>query len=138
MYHAPREGSDMVGSRLYSRGTVLVAVAMLVFVATGCGGGGGGDTGGGGGGETAEVELTTQDNVFEPKELSVPAGAEVTVTVTNDGESPHTFTSEDLGFDETVDPGASTDVTFTAPDADSEFVCTFHESQGMTGTIVVE
>lgn len=127
----------MLGSRMNSRLITIFTASTLALFASACGGGGGGDTGGGGGG-TAEVDLSAQDNVFKPAELSVPAGADVTVTVTNDGEAPHTFTSQDLGFDETIDPGGSAEVTFTAPDSDAEFVCTFHEGAGMTGTIVVE
>jgi plastocyanin len=97
-------------------------------------------SGGEGGGGGAQVTLSAIDNEFEPTELTVPGGGEVTVEFTNNGETVHTFTSEELGFDSgNVEPGDSTTVTFTAPDGDTEFVCTLHaESDDMVGTIGVE
>jgi nitrite reductase (NO-forming) len=119
---------------------VVSGAAVMVVLLAACGGGNGGGGGGGGdGGATETVEVTTMDNEFEPAEISIPTGAEVTVTVTNEGEAPHTFTSEELDVDSgTIDPGQNADVTFTAPDGDTEFICTFHESAGMVGTITVE
>ena len=92
------------------------------------------------GGPSSTSSITATDNEFDPAELEVTAGEEVTVTVTNDGEAPHTFTSEEAGFDSgTIDPGESADVTFTAPEEDVPFVCTIHEqSDDMVGTIVAE
>ncbi len=97
-------------------------------------------SGGGGGGSGAQVTLSSIDNEFEPTDLTVPGGGEVTVEFTNNGETVHTFTSEELGFDTgNVEPGDSKTVTFTAPEGDTEFVCTLHaESDDMVGTIVVE
>jgi len=94
----------------------------------------------GGGGGGAQVTLSAIDNEFEPTDLTVPGGGEVTVEFTNDGETVHTFTSEELGFDSGgVEPGDSKTVTFMAPDGDTEFVCTIHaQSDDMVGTIVVE
>ncbi|MDP9068389.1 MAG: cupredoxin domain-containing protein [Actinomycetota bacterium] len=94
----------------------------------------------GGGGGNSSTSISAVDNEFEPTELALTAGEEVTVTFTNDGEAPHTFTSEELGFDTgTVDPGASAEVTFTAPEEETPFVCTIHaESDDMVGTIVAE
>ncbi len=96
--------------------------------------------GGGGGGGGAEVTLSAVDNEFQPTDLTVPGGGEVTVEFTNNGETVHTFTSEELGFDTgNVEPGDSKTVTFTAPDADTEFVCTLHAgSDDMVGTVVAE
>jgi plastocyanin len=92
-----------------------------------------GDTGGG-----AAIELSAQDNSFSPDEISAPAGEEVTVTFTNDGNNPHTFSSEDAGFDsDTVESGDSTDVTFTMPDEEATFICNIH-GESMSGTLVPE
>lgn len=90
------------------------------------------------GGATSSISAV--DNEFEPGQLSLAAGEEVTVTFTNDGDAPHTFTSTELGFDTgSVDPGATAEVTFTAPDQDAAFVCTIHEaSDNMVGTISVK
>ena len=122
------------------RQRMLIGATALALVLVACGGGdessGTGDGGGGGGG--GGVTLSAQDNSFSPAELSVPAG-EVTVEFTNDGENPHTFSSEEAGFDSgTVDPGASKSVTFEAPDGATAFQCNIHGSSGMTGEIVPE
>ena len=90
----------------------------------------------GGGGPTQSVEVTAQDFSFEPTELPVDPGAEVTVSLTNDGNTTHTFTAEDVELDIQAPAGASTEGTFTAPDSGSiDYVCTFHPS--MKGTITV-
>lgn len=85
-------------------------------------------------------EITAVDNEFDPTELTLTAGEEVTVTFTNNGETVHTFTSEELGFDTgNVEPGSSAEATFTAPEEDTPFVCTIHEaSDDMVGTIVAK
>lgn len=88
----------------------------------------------------ASSSISAVDNEFEPTELQLKAGEEVTVEFTNDGETPHTFTSEELGFDTgTVEAGDTAEVTFTAPEEETTFVCTIHEaSDDMVGTIVAE
>ena len=117
---------------------ILIGAAALALVLVACGGGDESSGTGGGGGGGGEVALSAQDNSFSPKELAVPSG-EVTVEFTNDGENPHTFSSEEAGFDSgTVDPGASKSVTFEAPDGATAFQCNIHGSSGMTGEIVPE
>src|SRR5687768_10341545 len=89
----------------------------------------------GGGGPAETIEVTAKDFEFAPTELSVGAGAEVTVSVTNDGNTDHTFTIEEV-VDVTVPAGGSTEGTFTAPETGSlEYVCNFHPS--MKGTITI-
>lgn len=87
---------------------------------------------------TASGSISAVDNEFEPTELQLPPGKDVTVEFTNDGETAHTFTSEELDFDTgTVKPGDTAEVTFTAPEDETTFVCTIHEaSDDMVGTIV--
>jgi len=93
----------------------------------------GGDTGGG-----ASIELSAQDNSFSPDEITAPAGEEVTVTFTNEGNNPHTFSSEDAGFDsDTVESGDSTEVTLTMPDEETTFICNIH-GESMSGTLLPE
>jgi plastocyanin len=90
-----------------------------------------GDTGGG-----TSIELNAQDNSFSPDEISAPAGEEVTVAFTNDGNNPHTFSSEDAGFDsDTVESGDSAEVTFTMPDEETTFMCNVH-GESMSGTLL--
>ena len=118
---------------------MLIGAAALALVLVACGGGDeNGGSGGGGGGGGGGLTLSAQDNSFSPAELAVPSG-EVTVEFTNDGSNPHTFTSEELGFDSgTVAAGESKSVTFEAPDGASAFECSIHGSSGMTGEIVPE
>lgn len=93
----------------------------------------GDDTGAG-----SSIELSAADNSFNPAEISAPAGEDVTVTFTNDGNNPHTFSSEDAGFDtDTVESGESADVTFTMPDEETQFICNVH-GESMSGTLVPE
>lgn len=88
-------------------------------------------------GASSSDSISSVDNEFEPTELKLAPGEEVTLTFTNNGETIHTFTSDELGFDTgNVDPGASAEVTFTAPEEETRFVCTIHEgSDDMVGTI---
>lgn len=92
-----------------------------------------------GGGED-DVEIDAVDGSFEPSTLEVTAGSTVTIDFENDGTNPHTFTIEELDVDAEVQPDQSTsiDVTFPEEPGTIEFVCRFHESQGMTGTFEVE
>ena len=133
-------------SFIRSHSVKLVALSVVALFALGaCGGDSetetssdSGSSSGGGSGDA--VALVAVDNAFEPTELEVPGGEEVTVEFTNEGETTHTFTSEELGVDTgNIDAGASQTVTFTAPDGDTEFVCTIHEgTDDMVGTIVVK
>lgn len=112
----------------------VLAVAIMLFAACG------GDDGGGGGGDDAgsTISLSAVDNSFEPSELEVPSGGEVTVEFTNDGDNPHTFSSEEGGFDSgTIEGGQSKTVTFDAPDGEITFICNVH-GESMSGTIVPE
>lgn len=85
--------------------------------------------------EATSVQLALQDDMFAPQTLELPADSEVTVEVTNDGGNPHTFTIPSLDVDTgTLQPGDSTQVTFTTPGQETEFLCRIHS--GMTGTII--
>ncbi len=121
---------------------LLGAVFALTLLATACGGdeetppdqNGGtstespSDTGDGGGG----ADLTTVDFGFSPTELSVTEGQ--TITVTNIGETSHTFTTDDEVIDETIGAGESLDITLTGVTSGG-FHCRFHSQ--MVGTLTV-
>ncbi len=105
--------------------------------------------GSGGPGTTVSIE-TTQDNPldYNPKEITVPAGATVTVNYMNNSNLPHNIHFFD-GTDSTAPSlGASTvgtgpndaqTVTFTAPTqpGDYFFWCDVHQA-AMTGTLHVQ
>jgi plastocyanin len=117
-----------MGSRRTSLAGVVVLVALLAVSFAACGDDEGGSSGGG-------ISLSAVDNSFEPSKLEAPSSGEVTVDFTNDGDNPHTFSSEEGGFDSgTVAPGESKTVTFDAPDGEISFQCNIH-GQAMSGTI---
>jgi plastocyanin len=112
------------------------ALTLGVALALGACGGGGDTTGDTGDGATGASSVSMVDNAFEPSSLSVSSGGEVELT--NDGESPHTFTVEGNTIDEEVEPGASSSVTIDLDPGTYDVICRFHEAQGMTGTLTVE
>jgi plastocyanin len=82
------------------------------------------------------IEIEAGDNFFEPEEIEVTPGEEVTVEINNTGDAAHDWTAEELELSTGVIPaGEVFHATFTAPDGDVEFVCTLH--RGMDGTIKV-
>jgi plastocyanin len=54
----------------------------------------------------------------------------------NEGDAPHTFTSDDLKIDESIKPGKEVEVSLTFPDSGTaEFHCEIHPD--MMGSIEV-
>jgi plastocyanin len=89
----------------------------------------------GGGGGVAAASVTIRDFEFDPTELTAAVGD--TISVTNEGSSTHTFTSDEAGFDVELGGGESGEATVAASSPGSyEFRCDIHTS--MTGTITVE
>ncbi len=85
------------------------------------------------------LELTMEDFRFEPTELTVAGGSQVTFQITNNGQAVHNFTSNDLGFQQfDVNINSTSEVTRTVPAKPGtyKFVCTYHPS--MEGTITVK
>jgi plastocyanin len=93
------------------------------------------DNGGGGGGSGASIQAGLGGFVFSPNAVTVSQGAKVIVK--NVGTVPHTFTIQDKGINEVLNPGQSEDVKIDLPAGTYPFVCTFHQSSGMTGTLTV-
>ena len=95
------------------------------------------------GGEVVEITIGTDTGtalLFDPLEATVPAGATVRLTFTNDSTVPHNLTFGapiNAATANIVDPGAEETIEFTAPEAgEYQFVCTLHP--GMEGTLTVE
>ena len=85
--------------------------------------------------EPKAVTVSIADFSYEPAEISVAPGAEITFE--NEDEAKHTATAEDESFDtDSIEGGESG--TVRAPDQAGtyDFVCTFHAN--MNGTLVVE
>ena len=83
------------------------------------------------------TDITAKDFAFDPSELTLEAGREVTIVLTNEDGAEHNITIEDLDVDEDAEGGETGEATVT-PDAGSyDFHCKYHPNQ-MTGTITVE
>ncbi|HYJ59835.1 MAG TPA: cupredoxin domain-containing protein [Actinomycetota bacterium] len=75
--------------------------------------------------------LVIVDFAFEPPD--VLAGEDGTLTITNEGDTDHTFTMDDGSIDEDLAPGATVDVVIGETGG---FHCEIHPS--MTGTVESE
>lgn len=101
-------------------------------------GGGGGATGssGSGGAGNSVLTLTQVNYQFTPAKITVERGDTITVSDTNPS-TPHTFTITGTDIDVANDPMGSKDVTIDLAPGTYDFLCRFHEAQGMTGTLTV-
>jgi plastocyanin len=118
---------------------LLAALFALTLLAAACGGDDDGGDGGGNGGETPEetdggggADLTIVDFGFSPTDLSVTEGQ--TISISNIGETSHTFTTEDEAIDQEIGPGETVEVTLTGVSSGG-FLCRFHPQ--MVGTLTV-
>jgi uncharacterized cupredoxin-like copper-binding protein len=107
---------------------------------------------------TAEISVDMKEFTFEPANVTVPAGGQVTLNLSNSGALEHDWVIMVMGkqattpFDDDdepnvywqhkLDPGTSETVTFTAPNEPGEYqlVCgtPAHLEAGMQGTLIVE
>ncbi|HET9417276.1 MAG TPA: PQQ-dependent sugar dehydrogenase [Candidatus Limnocylindria bacterium] len=94
-------------------------------------------------GEIVEITVGTDagsELLFDPLEVSVPAGATVRLTFVNESTVPHNLTFGEpinAATATTVPPGEEETIEFVAPEpGEYEFVCTLHP--GMEGTLTVE
>jgi len=84
----------------------------------------------------ASHSVSMTDFKFTPKTLTISVGD--SVTWTNDAQDPHTSTSDSGLWDSgSVSPGQSYTHTFNSAGT-FPYHCTFHQSLGMVGTIVVQ
>jgi plastocyanin len=119
---------------------VAAVVALLSFA--GCGGGDdASDTSGAGGGGGQTIDVAASDFMFAPADLTAEAG-ELTINLTNDGQSDHALEIEGNGIEEetdTIAPGESASLTVTLEDGTYEIYCPVdgHTAMGMVGTLTV-
>ena len=83
------------------------------------------------------VTLNLGDNFFSTKELTVPAGVPITVTINNQGQALHNWDVNGVVKSTFVQHGQSQTVTFTAAPGTYTFQCDVHPKE-MTGTLVVK
>jgi plastocyanin len=137
------------------RAVVVIAAALSLFAAAGCGGYDGGSDDGEEGAattiagmateshgtkdvsdESGRVEIELYDNYFEPTVLKGKPGQKVELELKNEGNAAHTFTISKQSVDEEIQPGDETETEVTFPQSGQlEFVCTFHQSSGMVGLL---
>jgi plastocyanin len=92
------------------------------------------------GGQSTEASISMVDIAFDPTELTIPADTDVTITATNNGKLPHTFTIKDKADTGQVQPGESATVTVNLPAGEYDFDCTEpgHADAGMKGKLIVQ
>jgi LPXTG-motif cell wall-anchored protein len=109
--------------RFRSVPAVLATAAMLALVA-------------GGPAWAASHSVSAVDFSFSPGTLTISVGD--SVTWTNNAQDPHTSTSDSGVWDSgTLNPGQSFTRTFSSAGTFA-YHCSFHQSLGMVGTIVVQ
>ena len=123
-------------------------ILALAFMLTACGGKSG-----------VTLNVTSTDTGYDSQTYTVPAGAQVTLNLTNNGANPHEFAILKLGEhvslpfgedDESkilweldgVDPGTTKSDTFTAPTEPGTYdvICGIpgHIELGMIATLIVK
>jgi uncharacterized cupredoxin-like copper-binding protein len=132
---------------------IALLVIAVVLVGAGCSSDDGAST---------DIEVTLDSFEMSPDSWEIPAGEEITITMTNDAEIAHewvilqpgvTISSEDdlpeteeelvanfIYWEEEVEAGDSATFTFTAPPAgEYQVVCAIpdHFNAGMEGTLTV-
>jgi plastocyanin len=93
-----------------------------------------------GGNAATQATVTMVDIAFQPKELTIPAKTDVTVSLPNTGVSLHNFSIDELGVDVDVAPGDTGSATINAPAGTYRFYCDVpgHAQAGMVGTLTVQ
>lgn len=124
---------------------LLFVMALAVMVLAACSGGASS--------AGNNISTTATDFKFEPNTWTVKAGEEVTLAITNNGAVEHDWVllgtmitapadgEKDVIFEAEVAPGATENVTFTAPATPGEYqvICEIagHLEAGMEGKLVV-
>jgi len=87
--------------------------------------------------EKPSAEVIVDDFFFSPTFMQVTQGQALTIHLSNEGGTAHTFTATGLNINETLQPGDTKDVAVTIKGTDLAFHCNFHQSAGMQGSFYV-
>ena len=89
--------------------------------------------------QAAPVEIDAFDIYFEPKQVTIPANTDVTVSLPNKGVTAHNFSIDALGISVDLPPGETGSVTINAPAGTYQFYCDVpgHKEAGMVGELIV-
>jgi plastocyanin len=85
--------------------------------------------------QPGDIRLVTQDLEFRPSAIDTRSGT-VSVHVTNEDSTRHTFTIDGLGVDLNLPPNSTQRVSFEAEPGTYGLICRPHESS-MQGTLIV-
>jgi plastocyanin len=139
-------GLALIGAACATKSPSEAGPTTPVSTATGGGTGGYGDGYGGYGGGSSQGSAVTAaatmqqgpggQFVFSPVKLTVTKGQ--TVDVKNVSSIPHTFTIAGTGIDAVNQAGQSQKVKIDLAPGTYTFVCRFHQSLGMQGTLIVK
>ena len=88
----------------------------------------------------AGATVASFDIYFEPKQLTIPAGTDVTLTLPNEGMTLHNFSIDALGISVDIAAGATETVKINAPAGSYEYYCNVpgHKPAGMVGTLTAQ
>ncbi len=130
--------------------TLVILLAVLCLGLAACGGGASGPT--------TSIKVTMTDFAFSPNSFTVPAGKQISVSMTNNGATTHSFVIVQAGHDvkdhftdadkafiywsqPQVLPGQTVNASFTAPSQPGEYqiVCDIagHFEAGMVAKLNV-
>jgi uncharacterized cupredoxin-like copper-binding protein len=86
------------------------------------------------------VSVVSHDIFFDPKEISIPADTDVTISLPNEGVTAHNFSIDALNVSVDIAPGATEEVVINAPAGTYEYYCNVpgHKAAGMVGTLTVK
>ncbi len=122
---------DMVRSGSSSMRRALVVVAVFGMLAVSCSKQASARTAG----TVSLREGPGNGYTFAPSTVTVNRGQ--LITVDNVSQVPHTFTVTGHGIDVETQPGQTSRITIDLPRGTYPFICRFHVSLGMKGTLVV-
>jgi uncharacterized cupredoxin-like copper-binding protein/mono/diheme cytochrome c family protein len=90
-------------------------------------------------GATDQFTIESHDIFFQPTEIEIPAGQDVTILLPNLGAAPHNFSIDALDISVDLAAGETKDVVINAPAGEYEFYCNVpgHKEAGMVGTLIV-
>jgi len=94
-----------------------------------------------GGAPSTSPTVKAGDLFFDPKEFTIPANTDVSVTLTNEGALQHDFVIDELSVNSgLVDPGGSTTFTINGAAGQYQYYCSVpgHREAGMVGTLTIQ
>jgi plastocyanin len=121
------------GRALLGIGLVFIISLSLTACSSDSNGGGGGDLAAASGGD-ARLTLVARDFAFDPTTINASAGS-VQITLTNTGNTKHSFTLDDGSVSEDIEKGETETVTLDLTKTVG-FHCKYHPNL-MKGTLQV-